>query len=290
MEFIRVRCLRSYPLPLYLNLRANIALNSIADIPTLLDRCATIHIHSPEQWRAVEGRLPHLNRLVLSCRLPNGNWKEIPTLRSLKVERAGGIGDLWTVPLLENIVQLEATYSWKFRNYMQKAPTFAPRVQVLRLNMVELSRARKFTEDYYSRHIPPYAVQERTFNQLTHLVLRYTNISPIKHPLPFVGVPCLVHLEILLRDLRNINGLLAFDYPTVTKLTVTMFGNLFPAVTGLTEEPADIQSLLDLMKRLPNLSTADLTVTSVIMASLCADLGRNPTLYPPLSIIWHCLL
>jgi len=259
------------------------------DIPTLLDRCTTIHIYSTEQWIVVGDRLPRLNRLELSCRVPHGNWKEIPTLRCLKLEYSGGIGDISAVPLLENIVQLEATYSWRLWNDMQRAPTFAPRVQVLRLNMVDFSGPRQRSEQYFSGRIPRHTVRERIFNQVTYLVLRYTNIRPVVHPLPFIGVPCLIHLEILLHDLHSINGLLTFDYPTVTQLTVTMFANPFPAAMGDLEGPADIQCLLDLIKRLPNLKNADLTVTSAIMATLRADLGRNPPLYPHLSIIWHCL-
>ena len=264
-------------------------MNSIADIPTLLDRCATIHIHSCRQWRVVAGRLPRLNRLVLSCRIPDGNWKKIATLQSLKLRCSGGIGDKWAVPLLEDIVQLEATYSWKLWNDMQRAPTFAPRLQVLRLNIADLSPVRQIFEDAFSRLLPPYPIRERKFNHVTHLVLRYTVLSPVRHPLPFVGVPSLIHLEILLYDLRSINGLLVFDYPTVTQLTVTMFTNPSPAGMGITEEPAHISELLDLIKRLPNLKNVDLTVTSVIMASLRADIEHSPTLYPPFSIVWNCL-
>jgi len=288
-QFIRVRCLRSYPLPLYLDLGSDIGLDSIVDVPNLLDRCTGIHIRSPDQWRIVGSHLPRLKSLVLSCRIPEGNWKAIPTLQCLTLERLGGIGDIWAVPLLENIVQLEAIYSSKLWHEMQSAATFARKVQVLCLSMVEFTYSRAVLERYFFRLTPPYAVRERTFNQLTHLVRRYTNTSPVRHPLPFVGVPCLIHLEILLYHLRNVIGILTFDYPTVTRLTVTMFANSSPAVIDNADDPADMQGLLDLITRFPNLKTADLTVTSPIMVGLRAELGRNPTPFPPLSKIRHCL-
>jgi hypothetical protein len=162
---------------------------------------------------------------------------------------------------------------------MRRATTFAPNLQVLRFSMIEYSRFESILEHYYFRPVLPHEVQERTFDQVTHLILRYTDINPghaVRHPLPFVGVPCLIHLEILLSYLHSIHNLLTFDYPTVTRLTVTMLAHPAPAVMNTTKDPADVQSLLDLMKRLPNLKNADLTVPSVIMASLRAELGRNP--------------
>ena len=59
-----------------------------------------------------------------------------------------------------------------------------------------------------------------------------------------------------------------------------MFSNPTPAVKNITEDPAGIQGLLDLIKRLPNLENAGLTVTSVIMDSLRAVLGGNPLTFP----------
>ena len=294
MQFIRVRCLRSYPLPVYLDLGVDVTLDSIVDTPTLLDRCTTIYIRSPEQWRIVGSRLPRLKRLVLSCGIPRGNWKEIPTLQSLKLERLGRVGGLWAVPLFGNIVQLEAIHSSSLWHDMQMAATLVPKVQVLRLSMIELSSPHSVLEDFFFSliNIPAHLKRERTFGQVTHLVLRYSNTNldyVSRHPLPFVTVPCLIHLEILLHHLRNINGLLILDYPTVTRLTVIVFANPSPLVMNITEDPADIQCLLDLMKRLPNLKNGAFTVTSFIMATLRAELGRNPALYPPLSTIEHYL-
>jgi len=307
VRFIRARCLRSYPLPLHLNLGANVVplgvnvvldavLDAVLDTPTLLDRCSSIWVHTQEQWRTVGTRLPRLKHLVLSCRIPLGHWVDIPMLRSLKLKGFGGvgdIGDIGTVLLLKNIIQLEANYSSGLWLDMQKATTFAPKLQVLHLNMIELRDLRSFVERLRFCSLPPYAIRERTFDQVTHLVLRYTNTNPkyaVRHPLPFVGVPRLLHLEISLYHLRNINNLLTFDYPTVTRLTLTMFSNPAPAVMNTTEELADLQGLLNLMKRLPNLKNADLTVTSVIMDSLREELQCNPLILPlPIQSIRHYL-
>jgi hypothetical protein len=291
VQFIRARCLRSYPLPLHLNFGADAALDAVLDTPTLLDRCSTIHIHTQKQWMAVGARLPRLKHLVLSCRIPMGSWDEIPTLQSLDLKRSGGVGDIWTVSLLKNIIRLEAIYSSTLWLDMQKATTFAPKLQVLQLTMIEFPGIESLVEIYSYRLASPPAIRERTFDQVTHLVLRYTNIKSIyalQHPLPFVGVPCLIHLEIWLYYLRTIYNLLTFDYPTVTRLTVTMFSNPAPVVT---DDPGELQGLLDLMKRLPNLENADLTVTSVIMDSLRAELRRNPLTLPlpTQSIIRHYL-
>jgi len=282
VRFIRARCLRSYPLPLNLDLGVGVALDAVVNTPTLLDRCTIIHIRTPEQWRTVESRLPRLTRLVISCRVPVGKWKEVPTLQSLNLEGYYGLGDICPVVLLKNIIQLEATYSPALWPDIQKAASLAPKLQVLRLGIIKIPPFKPI----------PHAIREPTLDQVTHLVLRYANISPehtIRHPPSFEGVPCLTHLEILLYHLRNINGLLTFDHPTVARLTVIMFANPTPAEMKTTEDPADIQGLLDLMKGLPNLKNADLTVTPVIMASLRAELGRNPSIYPPLSIIRHYL-
>lgn len=82
--------------------------------------------------------------------------------------------------------------------------TFTPKVQILRFSMVKNSRSRSILEGYLLRLIPSYAVRERI---VTHLVLRYTNTNPVRHPLSFVRVTGLIHLEILLHHLRSINGL-----------------------------------------------------------------------------------
>lgn len=289
VRFIRARCVRSYPLPLNLDLGVEAALDAVVDTPTLLDRCTSIHIRTTEQWRVVGSRLPRLKHLVLSWRIAEGNWDEIPTLQSLTLKGLGGIGDRWTVTLLKNIVQLEATYSWRLWIDMQHAAIFAPKLQVLHLNMLQLPLRESVLERLYFQHTSPRSIRERTFDQVAHLILRYSSINPmpaVRHPLPFFSVPCLIHLEILLYHPREINNLLTFDYPTVTRLTVTMFSNPHLAVANITEDPVDIQSLLDLMKRLPNLVNADFTVTSVIMDGLRAELRRNP-LTLPLPIIIH---
>ena len=57
-------------------------------------------------------------------------------------------------------------------------------------------------------------------------MLIYAN--PVRHPLPFVGVPGLIHLEILLYHLHGINALLTLDYLTVARLTVTMLAKPSP--------------------------------------------------------------
>ena len=291
MRFIRARCVRSYPLPLDLDLGVDVALDAVVDTPTLLDRCTSIHIRSPEQWTAVGSCLRRLKHLVLSCRIPEGNWEEIPTLQSLKLKRFGRIGDKWTDALLKNIVQLEAINSLRLWIDMQQVATFAPKLQVLHLNMNELPYTDTLLERLYFHLTPPHAIRERTFDQVTHLILRYTNINlrrTVWHALPILTVPCLIHLEILLCRLREINNLLTFDYPTVTRLTVTMFSSPHLAAGNITEDPVDIQGLVDLTKRLPNLKNADLTMPSVIMDGLHAELGRNPLTFP-LPIIRHCL-
>ena len=295
VRFIRARCVRSYPLPLDLDLGLGVdaALDAVVDTPTLLDRCTSIHIRTPDQWEAVGSRLPRLKHLVLSCRIPEGNWEEIPTLQSLKLKRFGGIGDKWILALLKNIVQLEATNSLRIWIDMQQAATFAPKLQVLHLNMIELPYTETLLERVYFHLNPPHEIRERTFDQVTHLILRYTNINPrraVRHPLPILAVPRLIHLELLLYHPRDINNLLTFDYPTVTRLTVTMFSSPHLAIRDITEDPVDIQGLLDLMKRLPNLKNADLTVTSAIMDGLRAELGRNPLTLPLPTIVHNSTL
>ena len=57
-----------------------------------------------------------------------------------------------------------------------------------------------------------------------------------------------MHLEILFCHLAEIDNLLIFDYPTVTRLTVTMLANSPVVVGKVTGGPVDIQDLLDLMK------------------------------------------
>lgn len=65
-----------------------------------------------------------------------GNWKEIPTLQSLISKRSGRIGDIWIVPLLKNITQLEAIYSALFWLGIPEAAVSTPKLQVLHLSMI----------------------------------------------------------------------------------------------------------------------------------------------------------
>jgi hypothetical protein len=61
---------------------------------------------------------------------------------------------------------------------MRNIPTFAPDAQVPRLRMTGHPDPQFALEDYFFRFIPPYATRERTFNQLTHLVLQYVSTDP----------------------------------------------------------------------------------------------------------------
>lgn len=122
------------------------------------------------------------------------------------------------------------------RHAARRLCTFAPKLQVLHLDMIGLARRESSLECLISmtliHHIRPGSTPGNSVYQA------------VRYPLPILAV----HLEILFCHLAEIDNLLIFDYPTVTRLTVTMLANSPVVVGKVTGGPADLVYLLDLMK------------------------------------------